>query len=302
METETETETKMSKDRDVYGEVIQPETSEVQIPYYNIEENKVIWRSDKSASIHEVIHNDEGSPVRTGRVDMILYPYAFFSPDKEASENYSESGTYEYTVNQELKMICFSDGTNQKHIYDIANNINISDLNLRNINLNEDQSKVLNQLLDDNKTVGDLLRDNYGFDKNGIIFGSGRHSQGTPDRVVSLFLSQNFAEFGFDGYAANFIKKDKNDSAFHAELMLFNPNGLVSTNAEFKQKSPELPRTLKRTRNNENDDENDENQDYQLTFPLPIFSNDEDENDDPNARLYTGGNLKRYYISYNNAY
>ena len=300
---ETETETKMSKDRDVYGEVIQPETSEVQIPYYNIEENKVIWRSDKSASIHEVIHNDEGSPVRTGRVDMILYPYAFFSPDKEASENYSESGTYEYTVNQELKMICFSDGTNQKHIYETANNINISDLDLRGINLNEDQSVVLQTLLNENKTVIDLLRDNYGFDENGIIRGSGRHSQGTPDRIVSLFLSQNFPEF--DGYAANFIKKDKNDSAFHAELMLFNPNGLVSTNAQFKRKSPEQPRAFKRTRNDENDDENDENQDYQLTFPLPNFSNDEDlnnENYDPNARLYTGGNLKRYYISYNNAY
>lgn len=279
-----ETDTVTSRDREVYGEVFQPNSSEVQIPYYWIKNESVIWRSDKSASTPQIEVSSSGSPVRTGRVDMILYPYAFFSPDKEASENYSESGTYQYTVNQDIKMICFSDGTNQSHIYEIAKRTNISDLQLGRINLNEDQREILNNLLRENKTVGDLLRDNYGFDKNGIIRGSGRHSQGTPDRIVSLFLSQNFDQF--EGYAANFISKDRNDSSFHAELMLFNPNGLVSTTAEFKQKSPDNIRVSKRVRlGDENDDENDN--------PLTVGPIDFDA---------LGGHLKRYYISYNNAY
>ena len=184
-------------------------------------------------------------------------------------------------------MICFSDGTNQNHIYQIAKRTNISDLQLGRINLNGDQRVVLNQLLSEDKSVGDLLRDNYGFDENGIIRGSGRYSQGTPDRIVSLFLSQNFAQFGFEGYAANFIKKDKNGGAFHAELMLFNPIGLVSTTAEFKQKSPENIRVSKRARlGDENDDDENDN-------PLTVGPINFDA---------LGGNLKRYYISYNNAY
>ena len=283
-----ETDTIMSKDRDVYGEVIQPETSEVQIPYYIIKNEKVIWRSDKSASTPQIEVSSSGSPVRTGRVDMTLHPYAFFSPDKEASENYSESGTYEYTVNQDIKMICFSDGTNQNHIYQIAKRTNISDLQLGRINLNGDQREVLRQLLSENKSVGDLLEYNYGFDENGIIRGSGRYSQGTPDRIVSLFLSLNFAQFGFEGYAANFIRRDKNDSAFHAELMLFNPIGLVSTTAQFKQKSPENIRVLKRARLGDENDDDDDNDNLLTVGPINFGA--------------LGGNLKRYYISYNNAY